>query len=152
MALSNYGIPDIAGYDQQRDDLSYRYNTDAATNAYGRFLSQQRGDRQLAGMQTSFNRALPQQYAQYGQRGLAGSGLQSGTAQRSMQNYLGDYSNAYGNAQQDITQGLQQYDLTAAQNSAYYQSSLADIERQKQQDIANAALGVEALRPYLGGT
>jgi hypothetical protein len=151
MALSGYGVPDSGAYEQQASDLQYRYNTDRAQNAYGRFLSQQRGERSLGGMQRSFNRALPGYKANFAQRGLSGPGVRSGSMRRSMGNYLGDYARDYGAAQQDIQQEAQNYDLQGAQLDAYYNNSLAALEQQKQNEIANAAMAIEALRPYLGG-
>ena len=140
----------IAGYNQQANDVQYRYNTDKAMNAYGRFLSQQRGSRALGDLSTNFGRNLPSFKAGFGQRGMLGGGIRSGAMQRSMQNYLGDYSRDYTRAQQDATQEAQNYDLQSSQLDAYLNNSLASIEQQKQADIANAALAIEALRPYLG--
>lgn len=151
MALGGYGVPDTGAYEQEAADLGYRYNTDKASNAYGRFLSKQRGDRSLGGMQRNFNRDLPNYRAGFGQRGLAGGGIRSGSMNRSMGNYLGDYARDYGQAQQDMQQEAQNYDLQGAQLDAYYNNSLAALEQRKQTEIANAALALEALRPYLGG-
>jgi hypothetical protein len=150
VALPTSGY-NAAAYGQQANDLNYRYNTDKAQNAYGRFLSQQRGTRSLGDMSQSFNRSLPKYRAGFSQRGLAGPGVRSGTVQRSMQNYLGDYAQAYGRAQQDAQQEVQNFDLQSAQLDAYLNNSLAQLEANKQNDIANAALSIEALRPYLGG-
>jgi len=141
---------DVAGYNTQQADLQYRYNTDRATNAYGRFLSQQRGQRTVDDLTTSFNRQLPDYRASFGQRGMAGSGINSGVMRRSMASYLGDYVRDYGRAQQDATQETQNYDLQAAQLDAYLNNSMAALEQSKQNDIANAAMAIEALRPYLG--
>jgi hypothetical protein len=143
-------IADVAGYNQAASDLQYRYNTDRATNAYGRFLSQQRGSRQLSDLSTGFNRQLPSYRAGLGARGMVGPGINSGVMRRSMANFLGDYARDYGRAQQDTMQEAQNYDLQAAQLDAYFNNSLASIEQQKQADIANAAMAIEALRPYLG--
>ena len=151
MALSGYGVPDRGAYEQEASDLGYRYNTDKSTNAYGRFLSQQRGQRSLGDMSQAFNRGLPNYHAGFGQRGLAGPGIRSGSMQRSMGNMLGDYARDYGRVQQDATQEAQNYDLSSAQMDAHYNNSLAAIEQRKQTEIANAALAIEALRPYLGG-
>ena len=151
MALSGYGIPDSGAYEQEAADLGYRYNTDRSTNAYGRFLSQQRGERSLGGMSRTFNRGLPNYKAGFGQRGLAGPGIRSGSMNRSMGNFLGDYARDYGEAQQDAQQEAQNYDLQGAQMDAYYNNSLAALEQRKQNEIANAALAIEALRPFLGG-
>jgi hypothetical protein len=151
MPLDGYGVADSGGYAREANDLQYRYNTDRAQNAYGRFLSQQRGSRSLGDMQRTFRRQLPQNRASFGQRGLSGGGINSGTMQRSMGQYLGDYARDYGRVQQDATQEAQNYDLQGAQLDAYYNNSLAALEQRKQSEIANAALAIEALRPYLGG-
>ena len=150
MALNGYGMNN-AGYAQQANDLQYRYNTDKSSNAYGRFLSQQRGSRTLGDLSQNFNRGLPNYKAQFGQRGLSGPGIRSGTYQRSLSNLLGDYATDYGRVQQDATQEAQNYDLQSAQLDAAYNNGLASIEAAKQEEIANAALSLEALRPYLGG-
>jgi hypothetical protein len=151
MALSGYGVPDSGAYEQQSADLGYRYNTDKAQNAYGRFLSQQRGERGLGGLQRGMSRQLPGYKASFGQRGLAGPGVRSGSMNRSMGNYLGDYARDYGQMQQDAQQEAQQYDMASAEMDANYNNSLAALEAQKQREIANAALAIEALRPFLGG-
>ncbi len=150
--LSSYGVPDTGSYQRAADTLGYQYTGSQATNAYGRFLSQQRGERSLGDLTQGFQRGLPNAYSQFNQRGLSGAGIQSGTQQRAMGNYLGDYAQNYGRAQQDNAQNLQQYDLQGLQNTADYQNSLASLEVQKQQEIANAALGIQMLRPYFGGT
>jgi len=72
--------------------------------------------------------------------------------QKSMGNYLGDYAQNYMRSQQDLTQELQGYDLNQANLSSGLQYNLADMETQKQNAIARAAQGLEALRPYFGGT
>lgn len=151
MALDGYGVANSGDYAREAGDLQYRYNTDRATNAYGRFLSQQRGSRSLGDLSRNFNRSLPGYKASFGQRGLMGGGVNSGTMQRSMSNYLGDYARDYGRIQQDATQEAQNYDLQGAQMDAYYNNSLAALEQRKKGEIANAALAIEALRPYLGG-
>jgi hypothetical protein len=151
MALSGYGVPDTGAYTQAASDLQYRYNTDRSTNAYGRFLSQQRGNRTLSDYTQGFQRTLPSYKSSFMQRGLGGPGINSGVMRRSMGNFLGDYASQYGRAQQDAQQEAQNYDLQGAQMDAYYNNSLAALEQQKQQDIANAAAAIEALRPFLGG-
>jgi hypothetical protein len=138
-------------YAQQSADTQYRYNTDKATNAYGRFLSQQRGSRTLGDLSRGMKEGLPTFRATFGQRGLMGPGIRSGAMQRSMSSMLGNYARDYSRAQQDATQEAQNYDLQSAQLDAYLNNSLAAIEQQKQDDIANAALAIQALRPYLGG-
>jgi hypothetical protein len=71
--------------------------------------------------------------------------------QQSMQNYLGDYQQQYGAAQNDLTDSLRQFDLTAAQLGAGRTNAFADLEMAKARDIAFAAQNIEALRASLGG-
>jgi hypothetical protein len=71
--------------------------------------------------------------------------------QRSMQNYLGDFTQQYGTAQNDLTSQLRQYDLTGTQLGAQHSSALADIQLAKAREIAYAAQNIEALRQSLGG-
>jgi hypothetical protein len=151
-SLVGYGVVDTGAYQRSADALNYKFNTDSANNAYGRFLSQQRGSRDLGDLTKNFNRSLPNAYASFGQRGLSGGGVRSGTMNKSMSNYLGDYADNYMRNQQDLTQNLQGFDLNQANLSSGLQYGLADLETQKQNAIARAAQGLEALRPYFGGT
>jgi len=142
---------DYGGYERQKNDASYRYGTESATNAYGRFISQQRGNRKLGDMNRSFGRQMPSYKAQFGQRGLSGPGVQSGVMQNSMNNYLGDYSRGYGRQQQDNTQQLQQYDLNQDNLTSWHQQEMGNIEAQKAQAIAMDAAQIDALKQLVGG-
>lgn len=138
-------------YASQSSDAQYRANTDLANNAYGRLLSQQRGSRNLGGLQRNFNRQLPSYKSSFAQRGMAGPGIESGTMQRSMANYMGDYARDYGQMSEDNQNELMGFDRNAAGIQAGLTQQLGSIEQNKQNDIANAALMLEQLRPYLGG-
>jgi hypothetical protein len=142
---------DAGGYERQKRDVEYDYGNQSATNAYGRFLSQQRGERGLGDMTRTFQQGYAPYKAQYGQRGLSGGGVQSGVQQQAMQNYAGDYIRNYGYGAQDLTQQLQQYDLNQNNLDAFHQQSLGDIEAQKAQSIANDAQAIEYLRQLVGG-
>jgi hypothetical protein len=142
---------DSGAYERQKRDIEYDYGNQATTNAYGRFLSQQRGERQLGDMSRSFQNSYAPYKAQFGQRGLAGPGINSGVQHQAMQNYVGDYMRNYGWAQQDLTQQLQQYDMNQANLDAFHQQSLADLEAQKAQQIASDAQAIEYLRQLVGG-
>lgn len=144
-------VPDSGKYEAARRGISDRYGTESATNAYGRFLSQQRGSRQLSDSTRNFNRSMPGFTARFGARGLSGPNAQSGVMQRSMQNYVGDHYRNQARMGQDMTNELQGYDLGQSQLDAWRQSSLADLELQRTQDIASAAANLEALKTYFGG-
>jgi len=138
-------------YERQKSNIEYEYGNNVATNAYGRFLGQQRGQRNLGDMSQTFGRAMPKYKAQFGQRGISGPGVRSGVERQSMSNYIGDYGQQYGRAMQDMTQEGQEYDLKEQQYGAFRQQSLADLEAQKAAQIANDAQALEYLRQLVGG-
>lgn len=141
-----------ASYEGERRDTNYKYSTEAATNAYSRFLSQQRGERSLGDMTTNFQKSYPAFGAQFNQRGLAGAGVNSGIQQQSMRNYVGDYTQAYGRGTQDLAQGLQQYDMNQDSMTAWRDNALADIANRQANAIAEAANTISSLQQYLGGS
>ena len=149
--MATFSPYDAGAYERQKRDVDYDYGTQTATNAYGRFLSQQRGERGLGDMTRQFQNSYAPYKAQYGQRGLAGAGINSGVQQQAMRNYTGDYIRNYGWQAQDLTQELQQFDLNQDNLNAFHQQSLADIEAQKAQQIANDAQAIEYLRQLVGG-
>lgn len=146
-----YETPDYGGHERSTGAIDYKYSSDAATNAYGRFLSQQRGSRTLGDMTRGFQRAYPGQKAQFGARGLAGGGIRSGTMQNAMRNFVGDFSRQYGRQQQDNTQELQGYDMNQYNLDAWRQQSLADLEAQKANEVSNAARNLQYIRQIVGG-
>jgi hypothetical protein len=102
-------------------------------------------------MSSTFGRQMPKYKAQFGQRGMSGPGVSSGVQHQAMSNYIGDYAQQYGRAQQDMTQEAQQYDLKEQQYGAFRQQSLNDLEAQKANQIANDAKALEYLRNLVGG-
>jgi hypothetical protein len=149
--MATFSPYDAGAYERQKRDVEYDYGNQAATNAYGRFLSQQRGERGLGDMTRTFQQGYAPYKSQFGARGLAGGGVQSGVQQQAMSNYAGDYMRNYGYGAQDLTQQLQQYDLNQTNLDAFRQQSLADIEANKAQAIANDAQAIEYLRQLVGG-
>lgn len=143
---------DAGYYESQRRGVEDDYAARMASNTFARTLAQQRGNRQLSMLTQDFKRQTPSFLAGFGQRGFSGSGgVQSGVMQRSMQNFVGDFTQNYGFAQNDLTSQLRQFDLTGTQLGAQRSGSLADIELQKARDIAYAAQNIEALRQAFGG-
>lgn len=143
--------PNYGGYERQKGSVDQQHGSQSATNAYGRFISQQRGSRQLGDMKRGFQRQTPIFKSQFGQRGLAGPNASSGVMRQSMQNYLGDYGRDFGRAQQDVTQQLQGYDMNQDNLNSWRQQQMADIEAQKATAIAQDAAQLEWLRSMVGG-
>ena len=142
---------DTSVYERQRRGIEDDYATKSATNAYSRFLSQQRGDRNIADYSRDFTRKMPSLTAAYGRRGLAGGGVQSGVYGRAMQNYVGDYQQQMSRAYADQAQEGRQYDLSEAQLTSARDKALADMETDKAKEIALAASYLSALKPQFGG-
>lgn len=138
-------------YEQQSRSINYKHGQDSINNAYGRFISQQRGSRQLGDMSRSFARAVPLQRSTFGARGLSGPGVRSGVMRQSMSNFIGDYARDRGRAEQDFSQEQGQYDLQQKSVDAWRQQALADLETSRAQQVAETARNIEALRQLLGG-
>lgn len=151
MATTNYSGYNGGAYEAQRRDIENQYTQGAATNAYGRFLSQQRGQRGLSDLTSNFQRTYAPQRAAWNARGLGGGGITSGSQQQAMRNFVGNYYQDFGRAQQDLTGQLQQYDLGQSQLDSWRENELANLQLRQAQEIAQAAQNLEALRAYLGG-
>jgi hypothetical protein len=102
-------------------------------------------------MQREYKRSFPQVRALGAQRGLTGGGLKSGSFNQAMQRYMGDYTRSYGEAQNDLTESLRQFDLNQAQATVNRDNALAQIDLDKAREIAFAAQNIEQLRSMLGG-
>lgn len=137
---------DESYYEQKRRATNYNYSQQAATNALGRFVSQQRGDRGIQDYTQQYKRGAPSYTAGYAKRGLAGSGVQSGVYGRAMQNYTADYGQGLNRMYADQQTEANQYDLNTANYGAQRDQALADIELDKQREIANAAAYLSALK------
>jgi len=143
-------VPDYGGYERQKGAAEYKYGTESASNAYGRFLGQQRYERQTADSSRAFGRAYPGYKANFGQRGLSQGGINSGAMNRSMGNYVGDYQRQMQQGAQDQTLANQNWDMQQANLDQWRQTELQGIETSKANDIANAASNLQWLKEMLG--
>lgn len=146
-----YQAPDYGGYTRRTADVENQYGTQATTNAYGRFLGQQRFERNTGDAKRQFGRSYAPRKATFGQRGLSGGGINSGAMKESMGRYVGDYARGQQRAGQDQTLANQQYDLQQANLDQWRESALQDIETQKANEIAWTAQNLTELRSMLGG-
>lgn len=143
---------DAGYYEAARRGVNDQYAAQMAANTYSQQLSQTRGQRNLAEMQQGFKRSMPGFNSQFGQRGFGGGIGRSGVMRQAMSNYLGDFTRDYSTAQSDFTEQMRQFQLNASQLGAQRSSALADLELQKNHEIAYAAQNIAALRELLGGT
>lgn len=142
MAYTDIGL----AYEPKRRAAAQQRDAVMAQNAFSRFLSQQRGARQMSDLDKSMSRGLEGFGAGYGKRGLRNSGL--------FQQATSDYSQNWMTQRNDmldaLRQQLAQYDLNDAQQRAAYEDTVAEIELAKQRDILATASSLSGLRPFLG--
>ena len=138
---------DTSIYERQRRGISDDYSSKSAVNAYSRFLSQQRGQRNIADYTRDFSRALPKHAAAYGRKGMAGPGVRSGVYGRAMRSYVGDYQQSLNRQLADQQTEQRQFDLTEAELTAAKDRALSDMEADKAKEIAMAASYLTALKP-----
>ena len=140
---------DNSPYQTQKDARKAQYGAATARNAYSRFLGQTRGTRNLADMQKAQEKQAPAYVSSFRQRGIAGPGIQSGIFTKGLQDYANQQFTDMSREQQDLKNELYGYDLTERQNAADYGSSIADIEAEKNREIAQVAATLKSYQPFM---
>jgi hypothetical protein len=130
---------DPSVYEAQRRALTQKYGADSAMQAYSRFLTQQRGQRQQQGLSEQYRKAFPQLASAYGRRGLTSPGTRSGIARGGFGELAKKQLGDYGDLQQGLDQEMKQYDLQSAMREADLYGGLTDLETQKARQIAEDA-------------
>ena len=142
MAYTDIGL----AYEPKRRAAAQQRDAIMSQNAFSRFLSQQRGARQLQDLDRSSSRGLEGFGAGYGKRGLRNSGI--------YRQATSDYAQNWMTQRNDMLDALRQqeaqYSLADAQAGAGYEDTLAEIELAKQRDILATAASLSGLRPFLG--
>lgn len=143
MAYEDFGL----SYEPQKRAAREQRDATMAQNAYSRFLSQQRGSRDFSSLQRQGSRGLENLGSTLARRGLRNSGIR--------QQQSGQYAETWMNQQNDmldaLRQQLSQFDLQDAQAMSGYNSTVGEIELQKQRDILATAAALRGMAPYLGG-
>ena len=117
-----------------------------AMNAYSRFLSQQRGNRQAMDIDVAGTKGLGKLASSYAKRGLSNSGIRGAG--------IGEYGAGWQRQKQDVYQQMaeeqQQYDLEQTAALADYDAIIQQLNREKEQRILQAAAMLEGFKPFLG--
>lgn len=135
-----------AAYEARRRGYMNDYAATGAMNAYTQFLSQQRGQRDLANMYKQYDKAAPQVVAGYGRRGLNSANVKSGAFNTGLQDFASDRVSNTAQAQQGLAQQAAGYDLSNRQLGERYQSGLADLESEKAKQIEDDARELMKMR------
>lgn len=133
-------------YNQRARSAQQQRDAQLAQNAYSRFLSRQRGRRDLADLNRGMSAGVQGLAAGFARRGLRNSGI------------YGEAQNAYAQnwARQDQAirdqrrQSIQGLNLSDAQAWANYDDLLAELGLQKNMSILQTAATLDSIRPFLG--
>lgn len=148
--MSNLANLNLA-YSQKADAYRNQNAAALARNAYSRFLAQQRGDRALYDIRQQTERQVPKLVSGYSRRGLAGPNVQSGVYNKALSDFAKENFDALNRAQQDINQELTGIDFEKTSLNTELENRLAELEMDKQRQIAEAARTLTSLRPLIGG-
>ena len=144
--MSNYDFATAAG---KRRNATSQYGASAASSAYSRFLSQQRGTRQVKDMTEAQNKYVPQMANSYSQRRLAGPGINSGIYRQALTDYATKQNQLFGEQQAAYNAEQSQFDTTDAGLYADYSNQMNDIEDQYQTGQTHTAATLAKFKKYL---
>jgi len=141
---------DQSRYTQRRSDVNQDHLSKQAANTRGRFLAQQRGNRQTSDTTRTFGRSHEPFVSNHARRGLTGGGVRSGAFQNALRQRTGDHVRKMGRQAGDQAAELRQYDLNASNIDRHRDDQLRTIQEDRQREIAMAALNLRALKPLYG--
>lgn len=142
---------DFFDYEGQRAAAGQTYRASKDRNAYARFLAQQRGARRKFDLQQGYEQQAPRVVSSFTRRGLAGPGVRSGVYERGLTEFAKRNLDELTSAQRDLSEALENADLSDAELLSQYQQRLLDIEGEKQRKIAEQAAMLRGFQPFLGG-
>ena len=135
-----------SAFEARRRGLMDKYASLGAANTYGNFVSQQRGQRNLADMNKGYEKAQPQIRTSFGKRGAFTPNVQSGAFKRALQEFATERIGQTAQAQQDLAQQQAMFNLGQAQLGSEYKVGLQDLEAEKARQIEQDALEIMRLR------
>jgi hypothetical protein len=133
-------------YEQQRRALLDNYTAQRSVSDYANFVSNQRGARGLRDLNESFVPQRRQIESGFGRRGLRSPQVQSGAFRRAMIDFGKKQTRDTADYQRGLDEQNQQYGLSTRQRDAQYQQDLADVERQKADQINQDAMAIWQMR------
>jgi hypothetical protein len=135
MALADFGL---TTYQRNRGAALTR-DAQLAQNAYTRFLSQDRGTRQLADLTRNQTNGMQRFASSFGRRGLQNSGIFNQAQSDYAQNYMRQQQAIQDQMNQDLNQSLLN-DATAWMN---FDVTTGNSSEEKYNNILQTAAGIQ---------
>lgn len=129
----SYSTPQY-DYDRGVADLTLNKGVEDSTQAFGRFLGQQRYRRGLTDNANTFQRGFPKIGGGYNQRGLFNSGIRQGGQRQAAQ----DYSTATERLNTDEAAEAGQFQMGQGFRDAAFQARLLALYEELQRSRATA--------------
>ena len=133
-------------FEQQRRALLNNYTANRSVSDYANFVSGQRGARGLSQLRDQFQEQRRPLVSSFGRRGQNTPTVKSGSFRRAMIDYAKKQTEGIADYQRNIDEQNQQYGLQTRQRDAQYQQDLADLERQKADQINQDAMAIWQMR------
>jgi hypothetical protein len=137
---------DPSVYEAKRRSLTQNFGAQGAMNAYQQFITQQRGQRDLADLTRQFEKAAPRVVSAYGRRGLSGPNVRSGITTQALQDFAQQRIRQQSDLERQLSEASYAYDLGERSREEMYQSALRDLEAEKAREIAESARSILAYR------
>ena len=141
---------DFSPYEAKRRTAFDQLSAGSSRNAYAKFLSKQRGDRNLEMMKGGFQKQLPTYVSGLSQRGLAGPNVRSGILDRTLNDAAVGFQNNYNDATDALNQEQAGFDTNQANYNDAYNNTINDIESEKARIMRETAYSLNAFKPFLG--
>ena len=138
---------DPSAYEARRRSYIQNYASTGAMEAYKNFLSQQRGQRDLAELNRQYDAGTPQFVAGYGRRNLIAPNVRSGIFNKAFQDFAQQRVRSLADVQRTMAEQAGQYDLGRAMATDTLNQQLLDLEAEKARAIEEDA---QALLKYRG--
>lgn len=141
--FADFSLP----FETKRRSAQQGRDATMAQNAYSRFLSQQRGTRDLADLERGMTAGVEGLGSGIARRGLRHSGI--------AQTATNDYASKWTQGRQDINDTLMNamrgYEMSDQSAQASYLNTEADLQAQKQAQILATAAALQPFKSFLGG-
>lgn len=133
-------------FEQRRRGLERSYSADSAMNAYQRFLSQRRGERDYADLTEQFRDNMPKMVSAYSRRNLVAPNVRSGVFGQALQRYDAERAKQLARARESTTEADYGYELQGRGQRSAYEDALLEMELDKYRQIQDDAMRLMQLR------